>query len=180
MRVTDNYIFFWKEHPFCNFTKCKIKFEYPDSKLGEEIYFTSSEQMFMWFKAKQFMDEESAEKILAAKTPEEARQLGRGVKGYVEWVWNDERYHAMHKAVMAKFIQNKDLRDKLCDPKYDGKKFVEASPYDRIWGIGYGEEFALKLDNAKNWGTNLLGKVLDETRAWCLEYREMLDKNNIE
>lgn len=174
MKVTDKYVFFWKEHPFCNFTKCKIKYELPDSQSGEEIYFTSSEQMFMWFKAKQFMDEESAEKILAAKTPEEARQLGRGVKGYIEWVWNDERYHAMHKAVMAKFIQNKNLREQLCDPKYDWKQFVEAAYYDRIWGIGFNEADAV-LTPEKEWGKNLLGKILNEVRGWCIDHKNILD-----
>lgn len=176
MRITDTYVFFWKENPFCNFTKCKIKYEFPDSVKGEEIYFTSSEQMFMWFKAKRFGDDEIANKILNTKTPEEARKLGREVKGYIDVVWNEERYQYMLKAVMAKFIQNKELRNKLCDPKYDGKTFVEAAYYDRIWGIGYDEEFALKLDNAKNWGQNLLGKILNETRNWCIEHKDILDK----
>ena len=63
MRITDDYIFFWKENPFCNFTKCKIKWS--DEVSGEEIYFSSSEQMFMWFKAKFFLDDETADKILA-------------------------------------------------------------------------------------------------------------------
>ena len=174
MKITDKYIFFWKENPFCNFTKCKIKYEFPDSVKGEEIYFTSSEQMFMWFKAKQFRDEETANKIIVAKTPEEARKLGREVKGYIEWVWNQERYQYMLKAVMAKFIQNKELRDKLCDKKYNGKTFVEAAYYDRIWGIGFNENDALEHDESE-WGKNLLGKVLNETRLWCIENKDILD-----
>jgi ribA/ribD-fused uncharacterized protein len=58
--------------------------------------------------------------------------------------------------------ENEELRKKLCDPKYNGKHFVEAAYYDRIWGIGYNENDA--LDNEDNWGRNELGKILDEVR----------------
>jgi hypothetical protein len=174
MVKTDKYLFFWKEHPFCNFTKCKIKVEYPDSQKGEELWFTSSEQLFMWYKAKYFRDDETAEKILAAKSPEEARQLGRQVKHYIDWQWDDNRYFYMHKAVMSKFIQNKNLRDQLLDPKYDGIQFVEAAYYDRIWGIGFNEADAV-LTPEKEWGKNLLGKILNEVRNWCIDHKDILD-----
>jgi ribA/ribD-fused uncharacterized protein len=41
-----------------------------------------------------------------------------------------------------------------------GKTFVEASPYDKIWGIGYDVENA--IENLNDWGQNLLGKILTE------------------
>ena len=177
MRTTDKYVFFWKEHPFCNFTKCKIKFANPYYVADGDnpFYFSSSEQMFMWFKAMFFFDTETAEKILKTSDPEEARRLGREVKGYDDKKWNDVRVHYMKTAVSAKFIQNKELRDKLIDPKYDGKQFVEASPYDRIWGIGCDQDSALKLDNYKNWGRNELGKILNEVREKCINLKEVLD-----
>ena len=174
MKITDKYIFFWKENPFCNFTKCKIKYVMPDSVKDEEIYFSSSEQMFMWFKAKFFLDDETADKILSTIDPEEARKLGRLVKGYDDKKWNDVRVYYMTKAVSAKFIQNKDLRKILLDSKYNGKHFVEASPYDRIWGIGCDQDSALKLDNAKNWGRNELGKILDAVREKCIEIDKLI------
>ena len=68
----------------------------------------------------------------------------------------------MYQAVLAKFFQNVELRKKLCDSQYDGKHFVEAAYYDRIWGIGYNENDA--LDNEDNWGRNELGKILDKAR----------------
>lgn len=37
--------------------------------------------------------------------------------------------------------------------------YVEASPYDRVWGIGFQEAHA--LDNIERWGLNLLGKALN-------------------
>ena len=44
----------------------------------------------------------------------------------------------------------------------DCKEFVEASPYDRIWGIGYSEKDA--LENIPYWGENLLGKIITDLR----------------
>ena len=84
MKITDKYVFFWKEEPFCNFTKCKIRIDYN----FESYDFTSSEQLFMWYKAKFFGDEETAEKILKSTRPEEARRLGRTVKNYDDKTWD--------------------------------------------------------------------------------------------
>lgn len=162
MKITDDYIFFWKESPMCNFTKCKIKYMFPDSEVGEELYFSSSEQLFMWFKAMFFNDTETAKLIYESNSPEEARKLGRLVKDYDDQLWDEVRVSYMRKAIIYKFFQNKELREQLLDKKYDGKKFVEAAYYDRIWGIGYNENDAIK--NVANWGKNELGKILDEVR----------------
>ena len=45
---------------------------------------------------------------------------------------------------------------------YDDKIFVEASPIDRIWGIGYDEDHAEY--NEHNWGRNYLGRILTNIR----------------
>ncbi len=169
MKVTDKYVFFWKEHPFCNFTKCKIRFEY-----DKGVYnFTSSEQMFMWFKATFFKDYETAGLILKAGEPEVARKLGRLVKNYDDNAWNEVRVDYMFRALTAKFLQNKDLRDKLCDEKYNDKQFVEAAYYDRIWGIGYNEDDALA--NIPYWGRNELGKLLNRVRNYCIANKEYIE-----
>ena len=68
----------------------------------------------------------------------------------------------MRTAVRYKFYQNEDLRKKLMDARYEGKTFVEASYYDRIWGIGYNESEA--MDHLDNWGRNELGKILTDLR----------------
>jgi len=43
---------------------------------------------------------------------------------------------------------------------HNDKIIVEASPNDRIWGIGYSEKYA--IENIDNWGENLLGKIITE------------------
>jgi conserved hypothetical protein, ribA/ribD-fused len=164
MKITDKYVLFWKEHPMCNFTKCHIKFADPYyvPLENDPIEFTSSEQMFMWFKAVFFGDDEMAEKILQSQTPQEARDLGQLVRNYNDEKWDKVRVDRMRTAVRYKFYQNEDLRKRLMDTKYEGKTFVEASYYDRIWGVGYNENDA--PDHVDNWGRNELGKILTDLR----------------
>ena len=124
--------------------------------------FSSSEQLFMWFKAVFFEDFDIADQIYKSSSPEDARKLGRLVKNYDDSDWEEVRVDYMKRAVTYKFYQNADLRKQLLDAKYDGKTFVEAAYYDRIWGIGYNENEA--LDNLDNWGRNELGKILTDLR----------------
>jgi ribA/ribD-fused uncharacterized protein len=62
------------------------------------------------------------------------------------------------KGLREKFSQNKDLKNFLLS--YREFIIVEASPYDRIWGIGYDDRSA--INNIKDWGENLLGRILNE------------------
>ena len=64
----------------------------------------------------------------------------------------------MYKGNYAKYTQNEDLKTKLLAT--GATKLVEASPYDRIWGIGYDSYSA--IENIDDWGQNLLGKILTE------------------
>ena len=100
MKITDKYVFFWKEDPFCNFTRCWIKLADPYYVPLEDdlVMFSSSEQMFMWFKAKFFDDQEIADKIYKSSSPEEARRLGRSVKNYDEVRWDRVRVMYMNRA----------------------------------------------------------------------------------
>ena len=163
MRVTDKHVFFWGEWP-SNWFKCHFTVNHD----GKELEFFNSEQYFMWMKAITFGDEEIAEEILKkGKNPKTAKALGRKVKNYDDKVWNEKRFDVMLDANMLKYAQNAELNHLILDPSFNGKKFVEASPLDGIWGIKCGEEEA--LDDESNWnGLNLLGKVLDEVRSRLL------------
>jgi len=123
----------------------------------------------MWAKAKTFGDAEAAEKILAVEDdPMECKKLGRSVKGYDDREWDKVRYQMMYEVNYERFSQDSCLRQLLLSSEYDEKMFVEASPYDSIWGIklGLGTPVHI-LDDEKNWnGQNLLGKVLTEVRQY--------------
>ena len=123
--------------------------------------FKSSEQGFMYKKALVFNDKDVALAILAAKTPREAKDLGKTVKGFTDEVWNTERKQAMFENCYAKFSQNKKLRKALMAT--GDQILVEASPNDCIWGIGYNMKDAPRSDPSE-WGSNLLGKTLCRVR----------------
>lgn len=155
MIITDTHIFFWGEEPYTNFTPCEVEWE--------KIVFRSSEQAFMWAKARHFKDETGMQKILEAKTPREAKKLGRQVKGFVAEEWYSSSYDLMRSIVKAKFDQHKVYREKLLE--FSGE-FVEASPFDKIWGTGYNEALsAWCISHNVKWpGENRLGKILTELR----------------
>lgn len=160
MRVTEKCVYFWGDFP-SNWHPCRFTVD----RDGRELEFFNSEQYFMYEKAVVFGDEETAEKILQnGKNPKTAKQLGRQVKNYDDNVWKQVRYQIMVYANIHKYLQNKDLRELLLNPEFDGKKWVEASPLDGIWGIKCDE--ATAKDDESNWnGLNLLGKALNEVRG---------------
>ena len=164
MRVTDKHVCFWNEWP-SNWHPAEFDIEVNEV----HCHFYNTEQYFMYMKAIVFGDEEIAKQILADGDPKKVKALGRKVQNYDEQVWNDKRYQIMLKANVAKFSQNEDLKQLLLSPEYKGHGFVEASPYDKVWGIRMYESNP-DIDNETKWkGLNLLGKVLDETRRIIVE-----------
>ena len=150
---------FWgNESHFSNFHPCKIKFMYRNEM--REI--DSSEQMFMIFKSIMFKDDKSTFDIIDAQNPMLAKSIGRSVKNYDDKKWSESRYEYMVSSVMLKAVQNKDFRDRLTETK--GMYLVEASPYDKIWGVGLKtNESDIRFED--KWrGENLLGKALMKVR----------------
>ena len=160
IRLTDKYAIFYTEWP-SNFCKTHFKWKC----FSEEHEFFCTEQAFMWAKAKFFKDEETAKKILAEEVePMVCKSLGRQVKNYDDVAWEKVRYEMMLKPNIERFLQDQVLQNKIIDPRFDGLMFVEASPWDRIWGCGLSMSDPKILDE-KNWtGRNLLGKVITEVR----------------
>lgn len=69
----------------------------------------------------------------------------------------------MYDGNILKFRQNPELKQKLLET--GDKVLVEASPTDKIWGIGLGEKKARETAKHRNgWGLNLLGNALGEVR----------------
>jgi len=170
MKITDKHVLFWGEWP-SNWYKTEFEAEVMINGKKDNKTFYNSEQYFMFIKAVVFGDYETANKILATKDPKKAKQLGREVKNYDDEVWSRMRYKVMVDANKAKYGQNEELKKLILSDELKGKGFCEASPIDRVWGVGLGENDPLADDEAYWKGQNLLGKALDETREWLLNQK---------
>lgn len=84
----------------------------------------------------------------------------------MEEEWEDQREDIVFQGNLAKFTQHPDLRDYLLGT--GDRVLVEASPTDRVWGVGLrmGDP---RLDDPLRWrGENLLGFSLVRVRAALL------------
>lgn len=145
------YKFFWgSSSPFSNW--------YSHLFVHERQVFNCSEQAMMYYKAKLFNDDEACVNILNESHPRMQKHIGRFVKNFDNITWDENKYAIVKDILKSKFLSSPALLNYL----HQFKDFiiVEASPYDRIWGIGYDENNALA--NVNNWGENLLGKILTE------------------
>ncbi|PYE53933.1 NADAR family protein [Deinococcus yavapaiensis] len=151
--TTDDIVFFYRTaHPFSNF--------HPSVFVVQGVTYHWAEQFIMHRKAVQFGDFETAEAILHARNPGECKQLGRRVRPYDDAVWASVRESVAFDACLHKFTQNEKLRAALLATR--DALLVEASPTDRIWGVGFSEQDALA--NRDRWGENLLGIALMRVR----------------
>jgi hypothetical protein len=124
--------------------------------------YTSAEHWMMAAKARLFGDHDAVPRILAARTPAEAKKLGRLVRGFDEQVWAARRFDLVVEGNLAKFGQDAALRGFLLATAQ--RVLVEASPRDRIWGSGLGAANERATDPEQWRGLNLLGFALMETR----------------
>lgn len=137
---------------------------YPSPFMYRGIEFNCAEQFMMAGKALYFVDEQSYYKIMGTDNPAKQKQLGRKVKGFDYDKWMQVAFDIVTMGNVLKFKQNKDLYSILEQVKSDGCKLVEASPVDKIWGIGLSEGNPDCHNKSKWQGRNLLGKAID--RAW--------------
>ena len=152
-RVTKTHLYFWGG-PFSNW--------YPAPITLNGAGYMTSEHLFMWMKATHFHDSAIAQQITECTHPGSAKQLGRQIKGFDDAEWAKVRYGAMVNCLIAKFDQNPTLCHTLIDT--DELVLVEASPMDKVWGVGLDKDNDLILDETNWLGENLLGKALMEVR----------------
>ncbi len=127
------------------------------------LEYLSAEHFMMAEKARLFDDEATLKAILGAATPGEAKALGRAVKGFSDTVWTANRLDVVVRASLGKFGAHDDLGPYLLGTRH--RVLVEASPRDRIWGIGLGREHPAAEVPSQWQGLNLLGFALMQARA---------------
>lgn len=159
------YLLFWGHRPR------------PDGRIGasclsqwwpspftvDGVTYASAEHWMMAGKAGLFGDTEAAERAVAAKSPAEAKKVGRLVRDFDGDVWERERFGLVVAGSVHKFGQNAELGGFLLGT--GDRVLVEASPMDRIWGIGLAANDPRAEDPATWRGLNLLGFALMEARA---------------
>ncbi|WP_147128680.1 NADAR family protein [Nocardia ninae] len=160
-----DYLMFWghqPEHRGRIGPSCLSQW-WPASFVLDGAEFPSAEHYMMWGKARLFGDVDNAEQVLAAPTPKAAKALGREVRGFDSRVWSARRYEIVVRGNVAKFGQHPELAEYLLGT--GDRVLVEASPVDRIWGIGLAADDPRAEDPAQWPGLNLLGFALMDARA---------------
>jgi ribA/ribD-fused uncharacterized protein len=129
----------------------------------DDIRYPTAEHFMMAAKARLFGDNEILSRVIAAPTARDAKALGRKVKGFDDALWTERRFELVVEGNLEKFGQNPKLRSFLLST--GDRVLVEASPEDRIWGIGMAEADE-RARNPEQWdGLNLLGFALMAVRA---------------
>ena len=165
MKTRENYtLFFNKDDVFSNWYRRDFTVK------GKT--FCTGEQYMMYAKAMLFGDTEIAEKVLQEPDPAAQKKLGRQVRGFDQSTWDQRCVSIMTAGLFHKFSQNKDMAEALL--KTGKTILLEASPYDKIWGIGLSADHPDATDPTKWRGKNLLGIVLTKVRARLLELKNSL------
>ena len=112
-------------------------------------------------------------RILRAHHPKDQKELGRHTPNFSEEAWSRASMPIVIAGSIARAEADEDLR-MLYKGNKDGKRrFVEGSPYDRIWGAGLLWN-AKEIEDERRWkGENRLGKCHDEA---CRVFNEGWEK----
>ncbi len=157
---SERMTFFWTHREGAPHAECS-QF-YPRAMTIEHTQFSCCEQWMHWRKALLFGDAAIAEAILSEPDPAGQKALGRQVGAFSAELWTMVARDIVLRGNLAKFGQHPDLLVRLratC-----GTTLVEASPQDRVWGIGLAKDDPRALRRETWLGTNWLGGILTEIR----------------
>jgi len=153
------FVFFWKEPTL---DPGGLSQWWPAPFVVDGVTYRTAEHWMMAAKARLFHDDVTLEKVVQAPAPAAAKALGRTVRGFSEERWAAARYEIVVAGNLAKFSQHEDLGRYLAST--GDRVLVEASPLDRVWGIGLAEDDERARAPSRWRGRNLLGFALMEVR----------------
>lgn len=156
------YIFFWGHTPSETITKSCFSQWYNCKFTVDGVEYHTAEQYMMSQKALLFGDTEINKEIMSAVHPKQFKELGRKIRNFNPEIWDRNKTDIVIRGNFAKFSQNPELKYFLLGTNKG--VLVEASPYDKIWGIGLSADDS-RVNNPLQWqGENLLGFCLMEVR----------------
>ncbi|MER5947803.1 NADAR family protein [Streptomyces sp. NPDC001904] len=135
---------------------------WPSPFTVDDVEYATAEHWMMAAKARLFGDAEAERHALEAGHPAQAKKAGRLVRGFDEAVWQRERFGIVTEGSVHKFASDPALRAFLLGT--GDRVLVEASPVDRVWGIGLAADDPGALDPRRWRGPNLLGFALMAAR----------------
>ena len=157
-----DYLLFWGADRKRLGDKAFLSQWYPLPFHHDGIMYPTAEHWMMAEKARLFKDGPTLRQILNTRQPGAAKRHGRAVQGFKEDVWDEWKYEIVVQGNLLKFSQNSEAEKYILGT--GEKVFVEASPYDTVWGIGWSEDDP-ESHNPEEWrGENLLGNALVEVR----------------
>jgi ribA/ribD-fused uncharacterized protein len=158
------FLFFWGHTPKdARIGKHVLSQWWPAAFSIDNHRYSTAEHYMMAQKAKLFGDKQAFAAIIASQSPSDAKDLGRKVRDFDESIWSNHRFDIAVRGNTAKFHQNTELRDWLLGT--GTQVLVEASPTDKIWGIGLAADDKRAQDPRTWQGLNLLGFALMKVRA---------------
>ncbi|MEV5167948.1 NADAR family protein [Streptomyces werraensis] len=158
------YLHFWGHRPLPDErvgASCLSQW-WPSPFTVDGVEYATAEHWMMAAKARLFDDTEGERRVLAAGHPSEAKKAGRLVRGFDEEIWRRERFGIVVEGSVHKFAAHGELRSFLLNT--GDRVLVEASPVDRVWGIGLAADAEAANDPNRWRGPNLLGFALMEAR----------------
>jgi ribA/ribD-fused uncharacterized protein len=155
------FLFFWGHQGPATGKGCLSQW-FPSPFTEDEHTFATAEHYMMWRKATLFDDQRTAARILAADHPKQAKDLGRQVRNFDQAAWEAQRSDIVVDGNTRKFSRHPEMRAFLLGT--GDRVLVEASPLDRVWGIGLREDDPRAGDPAQWRGPNLLGFALGAVR----------------
>lgn len=158
------YVHFWGHSPRRDGSLGPSCFSqwWPSPFTVDGVRYATAEHWMMAGKARLFDDPEAEQRAIAAGHPKQAKDAGRRVRGFDEETWQRQRFGLVVEGSVHKFGQDAALREFLLGT--NSRVLVEASPMDRIWGIGLAADDERAADPARWRGLNLLGFALMEAR----------------
>jgi ribA/ribD-fused uncharacterized protein len=126
------------------------------------LEFPTAEHYMMYHKANLFQDYNSAEAIIKAASPKEAKVIGRNIQNFDQEIWDNNKYNIVKMGNLLKLTQHPDFLKTLLST--GTSILVEASPYDKIWGVGLPASDPRIVDPHQWLGENLLGFVLTDIK----------------